>query len=125
MTPDVSVITPVFNRERLIGRAIASLTNQTLRNIEILVVDDGSTDGTAAAVARINDPRVRLLAHPENRGIPAARNSGLAEARGRYIAWLDSDDVARPKRLAVQCAFLDAKPSIALIGSAARRIGPS
>jgi glycosyltransferase involved in cell wall biosynthesis len=125
MIPDVSVIIPVFNRERLVGRAVASLTRQTLYNIEIIVVDDGSTDGTAAAVARIDDQRVRLVIHPENRGIPAARNSGLAEARGRYIAWLDSDDVARPERLEIQCGFLNAHPSIAMIGAAARRIGPN
>jgi glycosyltransferase involved in cell wall biosynthesis len=125
MIPDVSVIIPVFNRERLVGRAVASLTRQTLHNIEIIVVDDGSTDGTAAAVARIDDPRVRLMIHSENRGIPAARNSGLAEARGRYIAWLDSDDVARPERFEIQCAFLNAHPSIAMIGAAARRIGPN
>ena len=124
MTADVSVIIPVYNRAAMIGRAIASLQAQTLDNFEIIVVDDGSTDGSADVVRSIADPRVRLVAHPRNLGIPSARNSGLAEASGSYIAWLDSDDVARPERLAVQLAFLEANPSIAMIGASAGAIRP-
>jgi len=119
MRPEISVIVPVYNRAAMVGRAVASLQTQTFENFEIIVVDDGSTDRSPDVIAGIRDPRVRLVTHSENRGIPAARNSGLAEARGRYIAWLDSDDVARRERLAVQLAYLEAHPSVAMIGAAA------
>lgn len=120
----VSVIIPAFNRARYIGAAVSSITRQSLRDIEIIVVDDGSTDATADVAQSCGDPRVCLVRHDRNQGIPAARNTGLREARGRYIAWLDSDDVAHPQRLAEQVAFLERHPSIALVGACAGKIGP-
>jgi glycosyltransferase involved in cell wall biosynthesis len=115
--PQVSVVIPVHDREQYIGQAVASVLAQSLRDLEVVVVDDGSTDATAAVVERIGDPRVRLLRSAENQGIPRARNRGLREARGRYVAWLDSDDVALPTRLAEQVEFLEACPPVALVGS--------
>jgi glycosyltransferase involved in cell wall biosynthesis len=115
--PLVSVVIPVHDREQYIGQAVASVLAQSLRELEVVVVDDGSSDATAAVVERIADPRVRLLRNAENQGIPRTRNRGLREARGRYVAWLDSDDVALPTRLAEQVAFLDACPQVALVGS--------
>lgn len=123
--PALSVIVPVHNRERMIGDAIRSLLMQGFADFELIVVDDGSTDGSAASVRTCDDRRVRLLRHERNRGISAARNTGLAAARGRYIAWLDSDDVARPGRLAAQIAFLENNPGIALCGSAGGKIDGS
>jgi len=125
MSLEVSVIIPIYNRATMVGEAIASLQTQTLRNIEIIVVDDGSTDGSVDIVRAIPDPRIRLVEHGMNRGTPAARNSGLAAANGRYIAWLDSDDLARPERLTTQKAYLDANPSIAMIGAHAGTIRPN
>ena len=111
MTPPlVSVIIPTFDRAHLVGHAIRSVLTQTLRDLEVIVVDDGSIDATVAMVEAIRDPRIRVIRHPRNRGIPATRNTGLAAAAGRYIAWLDSDDLARPDRLAVQVAHLEAHP---------------
>jgi glycosyltransferase involved in cell wall biosynthesis len=119
MRPEVSVIVPVHNRASMAARAIASLRAQTFTDIEIIVVDDGSTDDLHRVVESMSEPRLQIVAHPENRGIPAARNSGLTAASGRYIAWLDSDDQARPERLAIQHAYLESHPDVAMIGSAA------
>lgn len=120
--PRVSVIITAYNRERMIGEAVASVLGQTMPDFEVVVVDDGSTDRTAEMVSAIRDPRLRLVAHDHNRGIPSARNTGLEVATGRYIAWLDSDDLARPARLEVQAAYLDANPATAMIGARAGSI---
>jgi glycosyltransferase involved in cell wall biosynthesis len=92
---------------------------QTLADFELIVVDDGSTDDSVAVVEAIDDPRIRIIRHAGNRGIPQARNSGLDAARGRFIAWLDSDDFAAAHRLQTQIAFLDAHPDVALVGCCA------
>lgn len=115
--PRVSVIIPVYNRAIFVGAAIESILAQTFADFELIVIDDGSTDATPDMVRSFADPRIRLVGHECNLGIPAARNSGLAAARGRYVATLDSDDVAHPKRLERQVAFLDAHPDHALVGS--------
>ncbi|MFO8012988.1 MAG: glycosyltransferase [Phycisphaerae bacterium] len=98
-TPLVSAVVPVYNGEETIDRCLVSLRRQTYPNLEIVVVDDGSTDGTAAAVAKhLNDPRVRYFDKPHS-GRPDTRNRCVAEARGRYLAWLDADDEAMPNRI--------------------------
>ena len=122
--PLVSVIVPTHNRAHYLGQALASLRDQTLRDIEIVVVDDGSTDDTRALLAAFDDPRLVIVRHAVNRGIPAARNSGLERASGRYVAWLDSDDVSRPDRLARQAAYLDGHSETAMIGCCAGKIDP-
>ncbi len=118
----ISVIVTVYNRAPMIAAAIGSLARQSVDNLEIIVIDDGSTDDSAGVVERLRDPRIRLIRHESNRGIPAARNSGLETARGQYIAWLDSDDLARPGRLETQARFLDANPDLAMIGGCAGRM---
>jgi glycosyltransferase involved in cell wall biosynthesis len=100
---------PTFNRRATIMRAVDSVLAQTYRDWELIVVDDGSTDGTAEALRGI-DPRVRVLVQP-NRGAAAARNTGIAACRGRYITFLDSDDEWLPHFLALTCGFLDRHPS--------------
>lgn len=91
MTPTISVIMPCLNGERHIQAAIDCVLGQTLTNFELIVVDNGSTDRTAEIVAAMTDTRIRLLHQPE-RGVSRARNLGLREARGEFIAFLDSDD---------------------------------
>jgi len=113
----VSVVVPVFDRARVVGDALRSLLVQTWRDLEVVVVDDGSGDDGVAVAEAFGDPRVRIVRHGANRGIPHARNTGLEAARGRYVAWLDSDDVARPERIATQVGFLEANPDVALVGS--------
>ena len=120
--PLVSVVVPVHNRAQVVGDAIASLMRQTLGDFEVIVVDDGSTDNSAEIALRSGDRRVRLVQHQRNLGIPAARNSGLDAATGAFIAWLDSDDLARPGRLAEQVRFLSVHPDIAAIGACSGRV---
>ncbi|MFC3069477.1 glycosyltransferase family 2 protein [Phenylobacterium soli] len=99
--PVVSVITANFNGARHLAEAIASVQAQTLREWELIVADDASTDDSAGVVSRAawTDPRVRLLRQPRNAGPGAARNAALAAARGRYLAIFDSDDLMAPDRL--------------------------
>jgi glycosyltransferase involved in cell wall biosynthesis len=104
--PVVSIVLPTYNRADVIGRAIDSVRAQSFPDWELLVVDDGSTDGTAEVVAGI-DERVRLLRQP-NGGTYVARNHGLAQARGRYLTFLDSDDAWLPHFLELCVGFLRA-----------------
>jgi len=109
----VSVIVPVHNGEKYLLEALDSIRRQGHAAIEIIVVDDGSTD-RSAAIARDAGAVVRLLSQPQ-RGLPAARNHGLLEARGEYIGFLDCDDVWTEQKLALQLGILGAHPDIAVI----------
>jgi glycosyltransferase involved in cell wall biosynthesis len=115
--PAVSVVMAAYNGAGLIGETLASLTTQTFADFEVLVVDDRSTDATRDVVRAWPDPRVRLIELEVNGGPVRARNRGVSEARGRYIAALDQDDLCRPERFARQVAYLDAHPRIALLGT--------
>src|SRR5207245_783782 len=106
----VSLVIATFNHARFLGAALDSALAQTLRRVEVIVVDDGSTDDTPAVLDRYAD-RVRVIRQP-NRGLPAARNTGLAAARGTYVSFLDADDVAMPTKLAEQVAVLEAAPTV-------------
>ncbi len=106
----ISVVIPVFNRRREILRAIASVIGQTRQPDEILIVDDGSTDGTVDAVAALQEPRVRILRLARNQGAAAARNAGIEAAHGDWIALLDSDDEWEPRKLELQMASLADAP---------------
>jgi glycosyltransferase involved in cell wall biosynthesis len=119
-TPRVSVVMAVRNAEMYLEESIESILSQTLRELELLVVDDGSLDGSRGIVERLieRDNRVELLASGESGGIAIARNLGCRAARAPYIACLDADDVALPDRLARQVEFLDSNPSVALVGGA-------
>jgi glycosyltransferase involved in cell wall biosynthesis len=114
----VSVVMTAHNEEAFIGEAVASILAQTLADFELLVVDDGSTDGTAAVVERFRDPRVRLI-RQANAGQPRAMNRGISEARGDLVARHDADDLSLPERFERQVAFLDAHREIALVGTGA------
>ena len=109
----VSVIMPVYNGERFLLDAVRSVEAQGLERLEILVIDDGSTDGTAAILAGLGS-RVRAVRQP-NRGPAAARNQGLALARGNVIAFLDADDLWSPGGLADMLAHLEAHPEIDIV----------
>lgn len=110
MNPLISVVVPVFNGERFLAEAIESVLAQTWRPIEVLVVDDGSSDGSAAAAERFGPP-VQTL-RQEHRGPPAARNLGLRAARGDLVAFLDADDLWLPEKLARQAARFGARPDL-------------
>jgi len=116
-SPAVSVLLPVFNGAQCIREAVESILTQTFRNFELLVVDDGSTDGTRELLDSIEDPRIRVLPNEGNRGLPYSLNRGLSEARAPLIARMDSDDVSLPQRLAAQVDYLAANPRIGACGS--------
>jgi len=120
--PAISVILPVYNAERFVGEAVESILQQTFGDFELLLLDDGSTDGTGAILERYAcDPRVRVI-HQANAGLIATLNRGLAEARGLLIARMDADDISLPDRFARQVAFLESHPRVAVVGGAARCI---
>lgn len=102
----MSIILPTYNRAHRLEAAIDSIQQQTFQDFEIIIVDDASTDGTIALVNTIDDPRIRLIRHPVNRGAAASRNTGISEATGRYIALLDSDDIWHPEKLQRQLDWL-------------------
>jgi glycosyltransferase involved in cell wall biosynthesis len=104
--PPVSVVIPAYNRAATIAAAIESVLRQTYSDFELVVVDDGSTDGTLAAAEAVRDPRVRLVAAPRNLGAAGARNLGVEEARGAWVAFQDSDDEWLPRKLEKQMARL-------------------
>lgn len=113
MTPFFSVVIPTYNRARLAAAAVLSLLGQTERDWEAFVVDDGSTDGTPAALARLpQDPRVHILAQKENRGQHHCRNLAISKAKGRFVTFLDSDDMYLPERLAEFKKAAEARPSV-------------
>lgn len=113
--PHITVIIPTYNRKALLREAVESVLGQTFTDFELIVVDDGSTDGTAAMITDIRDPRLRCV-QQANRGVSAARNHGIRLAhgeprkRGEWIAFLDSDDYWLPTKLERQLAFAAAHP---------------
>jgi glycosyltransferase involved in cell wall biosynthesis len=113
MTPPVAVIIPAFNRAHLIERAVFSVLSQTWRDFELVVVDDGSTDGTPALpVFQMPDLRLRFVRFAENRGVSFARNAGVRETASPWIAFLDSDDEWFPQKLEKQMRYVSAHPDV-------------
>jgi glycosyltransferase involved in cell wall biosynthesis len=119
--PIVSVVLPVRNGATFIAPAVDSILTQQDVSFELIVVDDGSADDTPTLLAIRSDPRMRVLRR-EGGGLVAALNSGIVEARGRYIARMDGDDVSLPGRLAAQVALLDADASVDLVHASANII---
>lgn len=107
----VSVVIPLYNKVGLVGQTIGSVLAQTSQEFEIVVVDDGSTDQSAAVVRSFDDPRIRLL-EQRNAGAAAARNAGIKASRGEWIAFLDADDLWLPDHLAQHMALLDRHPQL-------------
>jgi len=111
--PTVSVIIPTYNRAHLIGRAIQSVLNQTYQDFEVIVVDDGSTDNTEEVIKEFQrkDERIKYIKHEKNKGGSAARNTGIKAARGKYIAFQDSDDEWLPEKLEKQMQVFENAPA--------------
>jgi GT2 family glycosyltransferase len=112
--PAVTVIVPTRDRSRYLAEAIHSVLGQTFADLELFVIDDGSTDDTRGLVCAIDDPRLRYL-HQDASGISAALNRGLRRARGRYVARLDSDDVWTPDMLATLVPILESQPEVGVV----------
>jgi glycosyltransferase involved in cell wall biosynthesis len=124
MDPRVTVLMPVYNGARFIREAIESVLAQTFGDFELLVLDDGSADGSAELVASYRDPRIRLVWNEGHRGLVPTLNQGLALARGILIARQDADDRSHRRRLADQVQRLREQPELALVGTQARVIDP-
>jgi glycosyltransferase involved in cell wall biosynthesis len=118
--PLVSVILPTYNRYDFLGQSIGSVLGQSYRNIELIVVDDGSTDATEDLVRSLRVP-VRYVCQ-ENRGVAAARNRGLAEAQGELIAFQDSDDLWHPAKLDLEVRLLHSRPAVGVVYTSHRII---
>ena len=108
--PRVSVVIPVFNGMNFVGEAIESVLAQQGPAFELLLVDDGSSDGIDAFAAGISDPRFRFVRQPRNMGAPAALNRGIRESRADLVCWLSHDDLFLPDKLRKQVLFMDAHP---------------
>jgi glycosyltransferase involved in cell wall biosynthesis len=120
--PRVSVIIPTYQHREFVHRTLSSVFEQTLTDYEIVVVNDGSRDGTREALLPlVESGRINYI-EQSNQGQSAARNAGLAAARGEYIAFLDDDDVWPPSKLASQVAFLDSQPGVGVVGGTFRTI---
>lgn len=115
--PLVSVVMPVYNGEKYLKPAVASILNQTFRDFEFLIINDGSTDRTGEILRDYKDPRIIIINNENNLGLVRSRNKGLDAARGKYIATIDADDVALPERLAKQVNFLNRHREIGILGS--------
>ena len=114
--PVVSVVLPVFNCRKYIEDAIRSIREQSFRDFEIVIVDDGSGDGTEKIVREYEkSPEISVLVHPENMGICRSLNDGIEEAAGSYIAVQHADDISLPDRLKKQVDYLEAHPGIDLV----------
>lgn len=116
----VSVVIPLYNKEATVGRSLRSVLAQTFSSFEVLVVDDGSTDGSAAKVCACADTRIRII-HQNNAGVSAARNRGIAEARGDLVAFLDADDDWEPHFLEAVVHLSKTYPSAGLFTTGLRR----
>jgi glycosyltransferase involved in cell wall biosynthesis len=115
--PRVSVLMTTYNGARFIAESIDSVLGQTFGDFELVVVDDTSTDGTAAILARYADPRLRVIRNTTNLGVVGARNWGFAALRGHYVATIDHDDLWLPTRLAEGVARLDREPATVLVAT--------
>lgn len=119
--PTVSVVMPVYNVERFVSEAIASVLAQTFEDFELIIVDDGGQDRSMAICEQFDDPRI-FIVRQKNRGLAGARNTGIAAARGQFIALLDSDDRWLPEKLALHVIHLEANPQVGVSFSPSRFI---
>ena len=121
--PKISVIMPAYNAEKYIKEAIDSILAQTFSDFEFIILDDGSTDGTAEIVRSYSDKRIRFVQNEHNLGIANTLNRGLDLAQGEYIARMDADDISLPERFEKQVSFMDKHPKTAVCATAIQCFG--
>ncbi|MGN6057671.1 MAG: glycosyltransferase family 2 protein [Sphingomicrobium sp.] len=125
MTPKISVVLPVHNRADVLARAIRSVLDQRVQDWELIIVDDGSTDGSVMAARSFGDPRVKIIELGQNRGGNAARNAGVREAQAPLVAFLDSDDTYLPAKLETVLVEFDRHPELELLVDSFFKMQPS
>lgn len=123
--PDLSIVMPVFNAGRYIAQTIKSLLDQSYQDFELIIVNDGSEDNSEEVIRTFKDTRIMLINNLGNQGIVYSRNRGLSEARGKYIAPFDADDIARKDKFEKQIVFLEKHRDFGMIGSWAKLIDES
>lgn len=121
MHPIVSVIMPVYNVEQYVADAICSVLDQSYQDFELLIIDDGGADASMDICHLFTDPRIRIISQ-QNRGLAGARNTGIRNAKGQYIAFIDSDDLWRPRKLATHVAHLEQQKAVGVSYAASRLI---
>lgn len=120
--PTVSVIIPAYNHEKYVAQTVQSVLDQTFSDFELIITDDGSTDRTVAEIQTFDDPRIRLFIGGKNQGSPVVTRQNLSHAKGKYIAFLSSDDQFMPEKLEKQVRFLDENPGYSAVFSKAKMI---
>jgi glycosyltransferase involved in cell wall biosynthesis len=120
--PSISIVMPVYNAAPYLAEAVASILSQSHSDLELILIDDGSSDGSADIIAGFSDPRIRLLTNENNMGVIHSLNRGMTAARGKYIARMDADDIALPDRLHLQKEYLDTHPDTDLVAGLVKLI---
>lgn len=120
--PAVSIVMPIYNASRTLRSSIESVLGQSFRDFELIAINDGSIDDSAAVLRSFHDSRIRIIEHHANRGVVAVLNEGLSEARSEFIARHDADDISFPNRLALQHKILKSESQTVAIGAALRLI---
>jgi len=115
--PEVTVLMSVYNGEKYLRESIDSILNQTFKDFEFLIINDGSTDKTAEILKSYSDPRIEIMNNPKNIGLAKSLNKGLKIAKGKYIARQDADDISLFNRLEIESEFLDTHQEIGLVGT--------
>lgn len=123
--PRVTVLMPVYNAASYVAEALESILNQTYRDFEFLIIDDGSTDQSSQIISSYDDPRIRFHINDQNLGITRTLNNGLDLASGEYIVRMDADDISLPNRLERQVAFMDSNPDVGVCGTWFETFGES
>lgn len=116
-SPLVTILMPVYNAELFLKRAMESILNQTYKNIEFLIIDDGSTDNSMAIIKSYQDERIKLIENTKNQGLIYSLNTGLEMASGKYIARMDADDISHRERIQKQCAYMENHINIGILGT--------
>ena len=121
--PGISVIMPVYNTGEYLGEAIQSILDQTFRDFELIIINDGSSDNSLKIIKSFKDTRIKFISNTSNRGNYPSRNEGISIARGKYICVMDADDIALKSRLERQYLFMERNPEIGLAGSGFKYYG--
>ena len=119
--PEVSVIMSAYNDERFIREAVESILNQTFKDFEVIIINDGSTDNTGEVLGSFKDERIKVI-NQDNMGVSKSRNKAIELSKGEYVAMIDADDISLPKRLEKQVNFLDEHKDTGFVGTAAESI---
>ncbi len=117
MNPTISVVMPVYNGAKYLKEAIESVLNQSFKDFELILINDGSTDSSESIIKSFDEPRIVYLNNGGNLGLSKSFNKGIIAAKGTYIARMDADDVSLPNRFEIQLDYLDTHPNIGVIGT--------